>query len=353
MVILSQLWRRATDMTSVAQFQAFVGIDYHDSVVQVCVLDAAGEILGNEGLPNEVAAILEYVGRVAEGRIVAAAAIEACCGAANLAQRLREEGWEIDLAHAGICARMKQNPDKTDYSDAHLLADLVRIGYLPRVWLPPEAIRDLRRLVRYRQQLVDRRRNIKLRIRAMLREERIVAPQEAGNVWTKAWKAWLKTRLALGPHSRWIMYEHLADLEHVAAKIREVESRMEEATQDDRVVAKLREERGVGLVTAVVMRAEIGSFGRFRNGKQLARYCAVTPKNASSGKRQADGGLIKAGNLYLRGMLIEAAHRLARYVPKWRSLKEQLKSRGKPAAVAAAAVANRWIRQLYWQMIAV
>jgi len=63
MVILSQLWQRATDMTSLAQFQAFVGIDYHDSVVQICVLDAAGDILGNEGVPNEVAAILEYVGR--------------------------------------------------------------------------------------------------------------------------------------------------------------------------------------------------------------------------------------------------------------------------------------------------
>jgi transposase len=337
-------------MTSVAQFHAFVGIDYHDSMVQVCVLDAAGAILGNESVPNEVGAILEYVGRVADGRIVAAAAIEACCGAANLAQRLREAGWEIDLAHAGICSRMKQNPDKTDYSDSHLLADLVRVGYLPRVWLPPEEIRDLRRLVRYRQQLVDRRRSTKLRIRALLREERIVAPREAGNVWTKPWKAWLQGTTALGPHSRWIMDEHLADLERVADKIHEVEQRMEEATRDDPVTARLRAEKGVGLVTAVVLRAEIGSFGRFRNGKQLARYCAVTPKNVSSGKRQADGGLIKAGNLYLRGMLIEAAHRLARYVPKWRNLKEHLKSKGKPAGVAAAAVANRWIRQLYWQM---
>ena len=337
-------------MTSVAQRKAFVGIDYHDSVVQVCVLDAEGEVLGNAGLDNEVGAILEFVDKVAEGRLVWGAAIEACCGAANLAQRLREQDWEIELAHAGICTRMKQNPDKTDFSDAQLLADLVRVGYLPRVWLPPEEIRDLRRLVRYRQQVVDRRRDIKLRIRAMLREERVMAPKETGSVWTKAWKQWLQTTTALGPHSRWIMDEHLAELERVSAKIRQVELRMEEATRDDPVVAKLREEKGVGLVTAVVMRAEIGCFHRFRTGKQLARYCAVTPKNVSSGKRQADGGLIKAGNLHLRRMIIEAAHRLARYVPKWRNLKEHLKSNGKSGSVAAAAVANRWIRQLYWQM---
>jgi transposase len=184
----------------------------------------------------------------------------------------------------------------------------------------------------------------------MLREERIVAPSEAGNVWTKAWKQWVHSTPALRQHSRWIMDQHVADLEHVVDKIGEVESQMEQATRDDPVVARLREEKGVGLVTAVTLHAEIGSFQRFRNGKQLARYCAVTPKNVSSGKRQADGGLIKAGNLSLRGMLLETAHRLSRYVPKWKQLKEHLKSNGKPASVAAAAVANRWIRQLYWQM---
>ena len=64
------------------------------------------------------------------------AAIEACCGAANLADELIHRcQWSVDLAHAGYVARMKQSPDKTDYSDARLLADLERVGYLPRVWL--------------------------------------------------------------------------------------------------------------------------------------------------------------------------------------------------------------------------
>lgn len=337
-------------MTSIAQFAAFVGIDYHDCVVQVCVVDGSGEILGNQRMDNDVTSILEYVDNVRDGRIIQGAAVESCCGAANLAEQLRKHDWDVELAHAGICSKMKQNPDKTDFSDAHLLADLCRVGYLPRVWLPPKELRDLRRLVRYRQQLVDQRRDVKLRIRAMLREERLTAPREAGNAWTVAWKDWVTSTTELDEHSRWVMDNHLQDLDRLAGKIREVERRMETATEDDSVVQKLRETKGVGLVTAVVMRAEIGSFGRFQNGKQLARYCAVTPKNASSGLRQADAGLIKAGNLTLRTMLIEAAHRLARYQPKWREMKERLKSAGKPASVAAAAVANRWIRRLYWEM---
>lgn len=329
---------------------AFVGLDYHQSSVQVCVLDSVGNVLVNRSVINDAEAIAELVDRFAEERCVVRGALEACCGAANLAEQLRTRyGWEVDLAHAGLCSRMKQNPDKTDFSDSHLLADLVRVGYLPRVWLPPTGIRDLRRLVRFRQQLMEQQRDVKLRLRAVLREERVEIPAEAGNVWTKSWLRWLRTTTALGPHTRWVMDQQLAKLDRLVAEIREVEDRMEEATRDDPVTQKLRSEKGVGLVTAVSMRAEIGSFDRFQCGKQLARYCALTPKNVSSGKRQADGGMIQAGNLPLRTLLIQAAHRLCRYVPRWQEMKQSMKARGKPAGVIAAAVANRWVRQLFWQ----
>ena len=62
-----------------------------------------------------------------------------------------------------------------------------------------------------------------------------------------------------------------------------------------------------GAVTAWALRAEIGRFDRFHDGKQLARYCGLSPRNASSGQRQADAGLIKAGSELLRATLIEAA----------------------------------------------
>lgn len=335
-------------MVNVADWRAFLGLDYHVGSVQVCVLDACGKVLGNRSVPNDAGAIVEYVLHVSEGRVIAGGAIEACCGSANLAERLRAEGWDLQLAHAGVCARMKQNPDKTDFGDAQLLADLVRVGYLPRVWLPPPEIRDLRRLVRYRTQLVEQRRDLKLRMGALLREERLVAPTNAGNSWTKPWLQWL-AEVSLAPHSRWVLDRHLAGLARIVGEIKDVEQRMKQATQDDKLTQQLLAEKGVGLVTAVTLRAEIGSFRRFRCGKQLARYCAVTPKNASSGKHQADAGLIKAGNLPLRTVLIEMAHRLARYSPKWRQMKVRLQQAKKPGGVIAAAIANRWVRQLYWQ----
>ena len=92
--------------------------------------------------------------------------------AADFAEELVQDGWHVDLAHPGYVSRMKRNPDKTDFSDARMLADLTRVGYLPRVWLAPHAVRELRRLVRYRQQLVDEQRKLKQRIGAMLRDQR-------------------------------------------------------------------------------------------------------------------------------------------------------------------------------------
>ena len=277
------------------------------------------------------------------------AAIEACNGTADLAERLVDEaGWSVALAHPGYVHRLKQSPDKTDLSDAQLLADLQRVGYLPRVWLPPGDIRELRRLVRYRQSLVDQRRAVKQRIGALLRDHRILdAPARR---WTKRWQQWARHHARLGSTSRWIMDQSFEELGHLQTKVHAAEQQLVKVVEGDGVVAKLMGLRGVGLITACGLRAEIGRFDRFRSGKQLSRFCGLTPRNASSGSRQADAGLIGAANRQLRALVIEAAWRLMLFDPRYKQLGQQMRARGKPGSVIAAAVGNRWLRWLYHQM---
>jgi transposase len=329
-----------------ATLEVFVGLDYHQSAVQVCILNRQGEQLANRSCANDSLAIGRLVQQFGTKVQVA---IEACCGAANLAEELlRQWGWTVNLAHPGFVARMKQNPDKTDFSDARLLADLERVGYLPRVWLAPAEVQELRRLVRYRQQLAQERRNLKLRLGALLRDQRV--PKADATPWTKKWLRWLQNEAPLSTESRWIVTQQLRRLGQVEADITAVEERLAQQTAEDAVVQQLLQEKGVGLVTAVTMRAEIGRFDRFRSGKQLARFCGLSPRNASSGERQADAGLIKAGNPQLRAVLIELAHRLMRYSSRWRELATTLRGKGKAGSVVAAAVANRWVRALHHQM---
>ena len=327
-------------MNSVA---VYVGLDYHQSAVQVCVMDKHGRVLLNRACRNDWQDITERANACGQVR---GAAIESCNGAANLADELVTlAGWTVDLAHPGFVHRMKQNPDKTDYSDARMLADLERVGYLPKVWLAPQEVRELRHVVRYRDQLVHQRRNLKLRVSAILRQQRIT--YSAGGTWTRRWEAWIRQVKGLSPQGRWVIDRHLARMTAVLTEIAEVEEHLAELTADDPLVAALQRMPGIGPVTAWTLRAEIGRFDRFRSGKQLARFCALTPRNASSGDRQADAGLIKAGNRALRTVLIEAAHRLIRFDDEWRSFADELLRRGKPKCVVVAATANRWVRRLY------
>jgi transposase len=324
----------------------YVGLDYHKASIQVCVMDPAGKILANRSCPNQAEALVQLVATFGDD---VRAAIEACSGAADLADELAtEHGWIINLAHPGSVARMKQTPDKSDWADARVIADLVRVGYLPRVRLAPQDVRQLRTLTRYRQRLADRRRNAKLRVTALLRDTRVVEPK--ARRWGRAWMAWLRTTEGLGSEGRWVADRLIDDLRDVADAIVEVEVRLARVTAEDPVVSRLLLLAGVGLVTAWCLRAEIGRFDRFTTGKQMARYCGLSPRNASSGQRQADAGLIKAGNEHLRATIIEAAHRLIRYDPRWKALAASMRQAGKPACVVAAAVGNRWVRWLFHQV---
>jgi len=151
----------------------------------------------------------------------------------------------------------------------------------------------------------------------------------------------------LSPQGRWVVQRHLNRLEGLKCEMAEVEDRLAEVTNNDALVKRLMKEPGIGPVASWTMRAEIGRFDRFQNGKQLARFCGLSPRNASSGARQADAGLIRAANTELRTVLIEARQRLARIHLRWNGLACKLREQGKPGSLIAAAVSNRWVRGLY------
>jgi transposase len=214
--------------------------------------------------------------------------IEACCGAADLAEQLVEQaGWNCSLGHPAYVAKLKGSPDKSDCRHGR---------------------------------------------------------------WSKAWMACVRDNSRLSGHARWIVNDLLDEIELAERKISRVEMQLRLATCGDRVIERLMKQEGIGEVTAWVLRAYIGEFGRFARGKQLARYCGMSPCNASTGKKQADAGLIDGCNRLLRATVVQAAHRLIRGSARWKALAEQMRSRGKPANVIVGAVGNRWLRNLHHAM---
>lgn len=325
----------------------FGGLDYHQGSIQVCVLDHRGRSLTNRRCGSDLHEVIDVMRTCGEVKSVA---LESCCGAAEFADQLRQSTcWEVRLAHPGYVNRMKHNPDKSDYSDARLLADLGRVGYIPEVWLPPRAIRELRTLVRRRQTAVERRKATKLRILSLLRARRIKRPDGVRRPWTKSWHQWVRT-IDLSENDRWVLEDDLNELDHATSQIERTEARLRCVTDDDPMVNFLLTIDGIGHVTAWTLRSEIATVSRFRRSKQLSRFCGTSPRNASSGERMSDSGLIRAGNAYLKTVIFQAAHRLIRTSRRWSAFAARLMSEGKPRNVAVAAVANRWVRWLFHRM---
>lgn len=155
-------------------------------------------------------------------------AIEACEGAAQLGEALAEAGadsggWTVELAHPLYVNKLKGSADKTDAGDAKLLADLSRVGYLPKVWLPCKSIRALRQLVKHRQRLVDDRKAIKLRVGAILRQQGV---KVTGTRWSKAWLTALTHEPSLNESSHWLIDELLAELGFVSQRIEAVQKKL-------------------------------------------------------------------------------------------------------------------------------
>jgi transposase len=204
-------------------------------------------------------------------------------------------------------------------------------------------------LVQYRQQLANRRRSIKQRVQAVRREHRIKGAR--AGAWTQTWIYWLRHHERLSETSRWLIEEHLQELNWVQGRIDRVEAKLDESTENDHVVQRLRRLPGIGAVTAWALRASIGRFDRFRSAKALARYCGLSPKNDSSGDHRRQRGLIADADRQLRALLIQAGHRLLRRSDRWGQLGQHLLAQGKAKSVAVAAVTNRWLRWIYHRML--
>ena len=111
----------------------------------------------------------------------------------------------------------------------------------------------------------------------------------------------------------------------------------------------LRSQPGVGPITSLAFVLTIGDVTRFHNGKQIASYLGLIPREHSSAGKQRLGGISKQGNRMMRMLLVEAAQMAVRCDP---GLRKQYLHRchSKPKAVAKVAAARKLAVRLYWML---
>lgn len=208
---------------------------------------------------------------------------------------------------------------KTDRRDCIKLARLARAGELTRVTVPDERDEAVRDLVRARGDAVRNQRDARHRLKALLlrHEVRYVGK----TAWTPAHERWLAMVKMPQPAQQIVFQEYLDSVREATSRIARLTRALEDAVDDWRwkdVVQALQALRGVQLVNAATLVAEIGDIERFTHARQLMAYLGLVPGEHSSGAHRRQGSITKTGNAHARCALIEAAwqHRLpARITP--------------------------------------
>ncbi len=189
-----------------------------------------------------------------------------------------------------------------------MLAKLHRAGELTAIWVPAHAHEAMRDLVRARATAVGMLSKARQHLQGfLLRHERVYQGPRA---WTLAYRRWLTTVRFEHPAQQIVLQDYIHAAQDAETRRDRLTDQIEELLPSwsmAPVVAALQAMRGVALVAAVTVVAEVGDFRRFINPRQLMAYLGLVPSEHSSGGSVRRGGITKAGNALARRVLIEGA----------------------------------------------
>lgn len=289
-------------------YSKYVGLDVHKERIQVAIATAGrGEPMFYGEIDNRPEAIRRLVKKIASGGDVLYCYEAGPCGYGTYRQ-LRELGYACEVVAPSLIPRKAGDRVKTDRRDAVSLAGLLRAGQLTAAWVPDaeqEAIRDLTRI---RLDMKAAERHFRQRLGAFLLRHGKLYPGKSP--WTQAHFRWLEGLKFDSAVQQIVFQEYVDAVVQAGQRVKAIEEEMRRALETwslAPVVTALMALRGLKIVGAMTVVAELGDVTRFSNASQLMAYLGLVPSEHSSGAKRSRGGITKAGNGHARRILIEAA----------------------------------------------
>ncbi|WP_273130450.1 IS110 family transposase [Metabacillus sp. HB246100] len=261
-------------------------------------------------------------------------------------------GVHCDVIAPSLIPHRPGDRIKTDRRDAIRLAQLYRAGELTSIYVPTPEDEALRDLVRCREDAKEDELRAKHRLSKFLLRNNIQPPAGV-NKWTVKYRRWLDTLKFESSKLQVVYQEYYHQLKELEQRILRLEEEIRVQATDGvhaPVIQALQSLRGVALITATSLVAEIGSFKRFSTPKQLMAYVGLIPSEYSSGERRHQGKITKTGNRHARRLLVEAAWSY-RYQP---AVKGELQRRQKgqsPTIQAISWKAQNRLNKKYYRLL--
>jgi transposase len=288
----------------------FIGLDVHAETIAVAVAEPDGEVRSMGVIPNRSESIRKLVKKLGP-----AEQLRVCYEAGPTGYvvywELTALGVKCEVVAPTLVPTKPGDRVKTDRRDALKLARSYRAGDLTAVWVPDAAHEALRDLVRAREAAKKDQLRARHRLgKFLLRHGR--RPATTMHAWTQAHLTWVKTVHFEHAAQEATLLDYLHEVEHMADRIARLERAIDDAvkTAPERmraVIEALQALRGIALVSAVTIVAEVGELSRFATPRQLMGYSGAVASEDSTGTRIRRGGITKTGNAHRRRVVIEAA----------------------------------------------
>jgi transposase len=314
----------------------FVGLDVHKESIAIAVADGAGgEPAVLATIPNDTAMLLKRLGKVGRKSELR------CCYEAGptgygLQRDLSAAGIECMVVAPSLVPMQAGNRVKTDRRDAVKLARFLRSGDLTSVYVPDLATEAMRDLERARDDAKKAERVARHQLgKFLLRHGRIFPGK---TTWTQTHLDWIRGQQFEHPAQERVLVDYLHVVEEVEARVERLTSDIAELVKTwalRPLVMALQTLRGVQLITAAVLAAELGDLRRFATAPQLMSYVGLVPSEHSSGDSTRRGRITKAGNAHVRRALVEAAWAY-RFRP---AMSKAIRERNRDAPVEVKAIA--------------
>jgi transposase len=319
----------------------YIGFDVHKKSVSYCVKTADGQIVEESKLRATHDALRQWAGKRQEAWH---GAMEATLFSGWIYDTLQPFATKLQMGHPALMKAIGASKKKSDKLDARKIADLVRCNLLPACYVAPPEIRELRRMLRYRNLVVRQAVRMKNKMSGWLME--VGAEYNQQRLHGEKYFAELLETVEEVPES----VKDLLRLSRGAMEMFETtQEQLVARLQKDPLLAKrvmlLKSIRGVGIVTALTWIREVGDPHRFSSVAHAVSYCGLTSALVSSADKQQRGPISKQRNAHLQTILIEAAKVAPRWNPQLAALHARELERGNRNR-ATLAVARKLVAYL-------